>query len=148
MITKRIFNPLPKIMGSGNVTKHIFVGLSNPWARRELWGGSGSLTERCLFILPTGRPLWPGGPDVSQCARGLVFSIKAQHGRRKRTDPRIFLLTRIPVQFQQFWSRYVELWHYLRNAGQEERETCHFSEGCVQYTLTGRPCVFSYCYLL
>lgn len=87
------------------------------WAREldrshAVW--NGALTEQCL-LPSTGRPLRPGWPDVPQCARGLVLSIKAQHGRCKRTYPRIFLLTRIPVQFQQLWSRYVQLWCCHRN---------------------------------
>lgn len=103
------------MVGNGIVTKCIYLGFSSPWAWQKPWGGDGILTERCLLILPTGRPLRPGWPNVPQCAWGLVFSIKAQHGRRERTYPRIFLLTRIPVQFQQLWSRYVQLWHGLGN---------------------------------
>lgn len=104
-----------RMVGNGIVTKCIYLGFSSPWAWQKPWGGDGILTERCLLILPTGRPLRPGWPNVPQCAWGLVFSIKAQHGRRERTYPRIFLLTRIPVQFQQLWSRYVQLWHGLGN---------------------------------
>lgn len=92
----------------------------NPWTWQKLCIVSGVLTSRCLLILHTGWPLRPGRPDVSQRARGLVFCIQAQHGRRQRTDPRIFLLTRIPVQFQQLWSGYVEPWQYLRNVSQEK----------------------------
>lgn len=104
-----------RIMGNWIITKHLF-GVFKLLSLTE--GGNGSLTERCLLTLSAGRPLWPGWPDVSQCAWGLVFSIKAQHGRRKRTYPRIFLFARIPVQFQQLWSRYVKLWHCLRNINQ------------------------------